>query len=152
LTLSRPEQTLLVKAWLFLPLIAAGLRLFGFRRCLRVMARLENGVAAHDAEEVPPNGPALRTARMVQLAARHGIVRPSCLERSLVLWWLLLQQKMAASLRIGTRRQKDRIEAHAWVEMAGCVLNDSQDVGRRFRAFSGLAEAMRRQRAGRKPA
>jgi len=32
------------------------------------------------------------TARMVNAADKHGLVHPSCLAKSLTLWWLLGRQ------------------------------------------------------------
>jgi hypothetical protein len=38
-------------------------------------------------------------------------------------------------LRIGIRKHGDRLEAHAWVELHGAVLNDTRNVGERFAPF-----------------
>jgi len=53
---------------------------------------------------------------MVNAADRHGLVHPSCLAKSLTLWWLLGRQGIPSQLRIGTRKEKEKFEAHAWVE------------------------------------
>ena len=63
-------------------------------------------------------------ARIVDTAARHSLKLPSCLEQSLVLWWLLHRQGIAAELRIGARKETNQFEAHAWVELEGVALND----------------------------
>jgi len=80
-------------------------------------------------------------ARVVAAAARNGPFRASCLEQSVALLWLLGRRGIPARLRIGVRKEHEELEAHAWVELGGVVLNDSADVGERYRPFEGdLAE------------
>jgi hypothetical protein len=43
---------------------------------------------------------------------------------------------MATELRIGVRKSAGALEAHAWVEYQGLVLNDRDDVCQRFAAFA----------------
>jgi len=73
--------------------------------------------------------------RMVNAAARHGLGRPSCLERALVLWWLLRHERIASSVRIGARKTDGRFEAHAWVEHEGVALNEPQQEHRHYATF-----------------
>ena len=42
-----------------------------------------------------------------------------------MLWWLLRRRGIAAELRIGARKEFERFEAHAWVEVDSAVLNDA---------------------------
>jgi hypothetical protein len=60
------------------------------------------------------------------------LFHPTCLHRSLTLWWLLRRQGVASELRIGVRKEQGRFEAHAWVERAGVALNDRADIGQDF--------------------
>lgn len=132
--LSGADRWLLVQAFLALPLVALGLRFFGLRR---LQARLQEGLTmplpADDRRTDLDRARA--TARLVQVAVRHGLFRPTCLPQSLVLWWLLRRQGIAGELHIGVRPEPNRLEAHAWVEFQGLVLNDSEDVARRFAPF-----------------
>ncbi len=82
-------------------------------------------------------GRARRHARAVDVAAGNVPFRARCLERSLALWRLLRRRRMAAELRIGVRKSERDLEAHAWVELAGRVVNDRADVHRRYAAFDG---------------
>jgi len=72
---------------------------------------------------------------MVRAAARHGFVRASCLEESLILWHLLRKQGYAAKLRIGVRKAAGKFEAHAWVEHQGTALNQAEQMHRHYAAF-----------------
>jgi len=56
------------------------------------------------------------TAHLVNAADRHGLVHPSCLTKSMTLWWLLGRQGIASHLRIGIRKEKAKFAAHAGVE------------------------------------
>ena len=79
-----------------------------------------------DADEV---------ARMVAAAAREGIFHGRCLEKSLVLWFLLSRKRVPAELRIGVRRSDKGFEAHAWVEVQGTVVNDAEDLVHNYVPF-----------------
>ncbi len=124
---------LLLCALMMLPFTAVALRLLGFRRWRAALARL----VPAPAEQEPQNSRARAalTARMVRAASREGLRRANCLEQSLVLWWLLRRQDLAAELRIGVRKQAARFEAHAWVVHDGLVLNDSEDIHRHYSPF-----------------
>lgn len=75
------------------------------------------------------------TAHMVRMGARHIPCRATCLQQSLVLWWLLDRQGIKSDLRVGVRKEANRFEAHAWIELLGLPLNDSDDVRQRFVPF-----------------
>jgi hypothetical protein len=76
---------------------------------------------------------------MVAAASREGIFHGKCLEQSTVLWWFLLRRGFAAELQIGGRQGSAGFEAHAWVEIAGTVINDHETVGEDFAPFRGNA-------------
>lgn len=75
-------------------------------------------------------------ARWVDVAARRGVFRSNCLHRSLTLWWLLRRRGLENELRIGVRKGSDQMEAHAWVEYAGEVLNDAPAVRQDYVPFA----------------
>jgi len=78
-------------------------------------------------------------ARMIDIAAAHGIYRANCLTRSLLLMLALKKRNIPCRLMIGANEQKNiegnDFSAHAWVESGGKVLNDKSDVSQRFKAF-----------------
>lgn len=122
---------------LLLPLISLGLRLFDFKRCYYYLERSAGRFQSPPTEF--PGRQALRAAYAVRLAARYGLWRGNCLQRSLLLWWLLRRQGIEGSLHIGVRRQEGEFEAHAWVEWGRLVLNDRPNVRQRFVPFEPLA-------------
>ncbi len=134
--LSQAEQGALLRAMILLPATAAGLRVFGFRRWQSMLARwggAKNNRGESSAGDLLET--ARMTARMVRAAARHGLGRPNCLKQSLVLCWLLRRSGIPAALRIGVRKESGEFQAHAWVEYAGAVLNDSDEVHQHYAAF-----------------
>lgn len=138
-----PERGTFLWAQALLPLTAIALRLVGFARWRAALARLApveqrafTGLEEHSIER------ALDTARMVQAASRYGSLRGTCLEQSLVLWWLLRRQGIDSSLRIGVRKQASELEAHAWVELGSVVLNDSGELHRHYVPFDRAISAV----------
>ena len=132
--LNRSERGLVLRALVLLPFLAAALRLLGFRRLQVALNRWtpERGCPRAGPVEVSQ---AQMVARMVAAAAREGPFRANCLGQSLALWWLLLRRRIGGELRIGVRKQAKKLEAHAWVELGGIVLNDHEGVRSEFAPF-----------------
>jgi hypothetical protein len=122
------ERGILLQALVLLPLTAAALRTIGFRRWKLFLTKF----TAQKNLNAPVTPESLQSARrygrMVKSAADEGVVHGKCLEQSLVLWWLLLRKHILAELRIGARQSDKGFEAHAWVEVQGNIVNDSNDV------------------------
>jgi hypothetical protein len=62
---------------------------------------------------------------------------PSCLDRSVFLWFVLRFHDIDGDLRIGIVPNADAIDGHAWVELDHVVLNDTQDIADHFAVFDG---------------
>lgn len=137
--LTHEERRLLFGSVFALPLIALSIRLFGLKRTRSFMRR---GSRDKTREPSPDDlDLARRLARMVDLAAQHGPWPANCLQRSLVLWRHLGRRALPAELRIGVRSARAGVEAHAWVELWGVVLNDREDIDRHFTPFDGLDQS-----------
>ncbi|MGH9754003.1 MAG: lasso peptide biosynthesis B2 protein [Blastocatellia bacterium] len=133
LRLDPGELGTLAQAVILLPLTALALRLAGLRRSQRIFSRLIFPGGPHDpARKIEWSetaiAQALRISRLVSVAARHGVYPANCLQRSLALWWMLRRRGIESELQFGARKTDGRFEAHAWIEVAGVVLNDSDDV------------------------
>jgi hypothetical protein len=134
--LPRYEKGLLLRASALFPLTNVCLRVAGFRRSKRWLERFAaSGKAPVKSSPADQLAAAERVARMVSIAERWGFGNPTCLERSLVLWRLLRRQGVSAQLHIGGRKKGQGLEAHAWVECEGVVLNDSDEVHRHYSRF-----------------
>ncbi|OKH32260.1 hypothetical protein NIES2119_26650 [[Phormidium ambiguum] IAM M-71] len=133
--LSWSEVILLIQGFLFLPLVSLGIKCFGFRRFYGAIA---NFTPRKDrVQEKDDIQQAKAIAKIVEIASRYGLYKPNCLQKSLLLWWFLQRRGLASELRIGVRKKETLLEAHAWVEYQGWILNDRSDVDRQFAAFAG---------------
>ena len=123
------ERALFVQAWILLPLVRTSLAAFGCRRTqawLDAFSRrghLRPRLCDPVTDVVPTFRSAVHapklvqaTERMVNAAARVGLVTATCLPRALVTQMLLRRSHVNATLTLGVRRQSGRLEAHAWVE------------------------------------
>jgi hypothetical protein len=135
--LDRPAQSLFLRAAVLLPVLAVSLRLRGLRATQASLSSFLPGSIEHNSQSRDMTKDALKIARMVQAAARYGVMRSTCLEKSLALWWLLGRRGMASTLRIGTRKAAGGLEAHAWVEFDGKALNEPNETRDRYTAFEG---------------
>ncbi|MCS6806090.1 MAG: lasso peptide biosynthesis B2 protein [Acidobacteriota bacterium] len=146
LQLSWLERWLFVQALLLLPLTVMALRIVGFARWQAVLARFaplcELLTPDSDKLDELPTSDAgsvihriRRTAWIMRAARRRVPLNVTCLPQSLTLWWLLRRQGIASALRIGVRKEGGLLEAHAWVECGGIIVNGGSDAHRRFAAF-----------------
>lgn len=115
-----------------------GMRLIGFGSWKNFLVRFlppEKSLASVEQSELFTL--ARQISRLELAAARHLPLRTNCLERSLVLWWLLERRGIAAEIRVGARKDANRFEAHAWVEQGGAVLNEPEEEHLHFAPFDG---------------
>jgi hypothetical protein len=139
--LERPARKLFLRAIVLLPLVTLGLRWRGFRATQAALRRfLPHAIPERDAA-LASKGVAI-AAHMVNAADRHGLVHPSCLAKSLTLWWLLGRQGIPSHLRIGIRKEKEKFEAHAWVERDGAALNEPDERHHHYAAFDAALSAL----------
>ena len=140
-TLDRPARNLFLRAILLLPPVALSLRWRGLRATQAMLQRfLSNDNQERDAALVSRN--AALTARMVNAADRHGLFHPSCLAKSLTLWWLLARQGISSHLRIGIHKEQEKFAAHAWVERDGTALNEPDEHHRHYAAFDAAFSSL----------
>src|SRR6202163_4106632 len=128
---------LFLRAAALLPLVSLSLRLRGFRSTqASLQKRMDGAVSGGRDPFYPAKGEhAALTARMVRSAAFRNLGTATCLEKSLVLWWLLGKQGIASSVRIGTRKTGQKFEAHEWVECEGVPLNEPEELHKHYAAF-----------------
>jgi Transglutaminase-like superfamily len=122
------------RATMLLPRVRIALRLRGYKKTQNWLERLGRGTSGFGLP-VEREERIARTCRMVSAAARYGIGKSSCLDESLVLWRLLMEQGIPAALRIGVRKESGELAAHAWVEHQGAALNQKEEMHRHYSAF-----------------
>ena len=132
--LEPPAQKLFLRALVTLPLVGLSLKLRGFEGTRSKLRKTVSHAAPQIASD-PLNKQIALTAHMVNAADRHGLVHPSCLVKSLTLWWLLGRQGITSQLRVGVRKEGGNLEAHAWVEREGIALNEPEERHRHYAAF-----------------
>lgn len=123
------------RASFLLPLVKISLRWQGYNGTYAFLQRRLPARPAPDDEQKDIPERVLRISRMVGAAQRHTPLKITCLEESLVLWYLLRGQGIRSRLRIGVRKIDARFEAHAWVEHEGQALNQPGQLHRHYAAF-----------------
>ena len=132
--LTPAQQGLFFRSLILLPAAAGAIRLKGLgwvqqRTLVRWPVRSTGATSRPQIDE------AREAAVAIDLAARRGIWRANCLQRSVVLWRELLRLGVHGDLRIGVGPGTAQPKMHAWVEVADVVVNDAPDVGEQFRPF-----------------
>ncbi|MFQ6029176.1 MAG: lasso peptide biosynthesis B2 protein [Dehalococcoidia bacterium] len=70
----------------------------------------------------------LRRAWWIEVAAARPLRWAMCLQRSLALCLWMQRKGYQPLIRIGIRRDNPQLDAHAWVECGGIVLNDDPNL------------------------
>lgn len=128
------ELLLLLKAACLLPFIELGLRLFKYKTIQTVLDYgLPVNIFDRSHEAVAK---ARQIANIVRIAAAQIPVVATCLPQSLVLCRLVQLQGIGCNLRLGAHVENGNLKAHAWVEVDGVPVNDTEDVRERFSPLS----------------
>lgn len=77
-----------------------------------------------------------RTARLAGAVMRRIRLQPTCLERSLIVWWAIGGNEVC-SIRLGVAPPDGErpLSFHAWVEVQGTVVNDRADIAEAYWPF-----------------
>lgn len=118
-----------------MPLFALCLRLIGYKRSSKLLLTFspDPSVKPYPAEHTL--AVAYMVAGVVQRAGILGIRPATCLERSLMLWWVLRWMHISSHIRVGVRRDNGQMLAHAWVEHQGIVVNDQYNIDQLYMPF-----------------
>ncbi|MBP8273969.1 MAG: lasso peptide biosynthesis B2 protein [Acidobacteria bacterium] len=133
--LSAAERIAFAQASAMVPLMALTVRVVGFKR---LHAWIERTSTA--GPTLAPEAQSLRRCVVsVHRTGRYAPYRGNCLSQSLTLIWLLRRHGLRPTLRLGVKVSDAKLDAHAWVELNGRVLNDTQDVHTRFTPFASTS-------------
>jgi len=111
-----------------LPVTYAGLELFGLKRLLTRMPH--SPPVAEQVSDVPEQ--IRRYARLFSAVTRRCPLPLKCLGRAVALCWLLRLRGIDATIHIGVRKERNSLDAHAWVQFGDFVINDAEDVVQRY--------------------
>ncbi len=115
------ERRVALSTLLAAPLVKIVLRARGYAGTVRFLTRIARSPADGIDE-------AAADARIAQAVIRRFPFRLTCLERSLVVWWLVGGSDVA-QLRFGVAPGEEGATPsfHAWVEVAGTTLEDASE-------------------------
>jgi hypothetical protein len=107
-----------------LPFIHASLRIFGFHHTLGLLQKSPSRACADENHMAQPISQAIVMGQLANAVAHK--FRMSCLDRSVLLWWLLRRRGAHAALVLGAPLEKQaQFVAHAWIEYNGTIINDT---------------------------
>jgi hypothetical protein len=129
--LSLPEWLALVEAWWML---------FGFHLALRWasydhLITLTRPLSEEKADSSSILVFAQRLKRLVDLASRLHLLPMTCLVKAFTLRWMLGRRGIPSQLRLGASKTLAEIHAHAWVEINGQTVGESEDITERFKVL-----------------
>ena len=138
LLLTGSQRVGLIVMMLALLPIAAALRLFGYQRTQNWLERHSRHAGSRGAN--PGDFAAAQDlAGRASIAGRHGVIKATCLRQSLLVYWLLRRRGLDPEIKLGVRKQDGALDAHAWVELDGLALTQSDPVHHPFEIKQGPA-------------
>lgn len=124
--LSWRDRGLLVEALALMGILPLVLRVVRVQRLTGTLGRSFDG--ARSTSGRVDEARARQIAKVVAMAARHTPTANTCLHRSLALWWVLGRRGLDSRLKMGARMVEGALDAHAWVEHSGVVINDAPEI------------------------
>ena len=134
------------RVWLLLNAIAPCVRLLGVMRCLNLLS-LGIKMLGKNSRHDDPLQRARDISRIVQVASSRSAFQVACLEKSLVLWYVLAREGIDSAVCMGTQLTTDIFRAHAWVEVEGQVVSQRTDPRWRYVPFAQPISAFDRRRS-----
>jgi hypothetical protein len=142
--LSKPERRLLYRSVLFLPIIDLGLRLMGYASLRRKLEKLPiSDCIGRFVTESEALKQAKGVGRIVNIAAAHGLYKAGCLRKALLVWWLIHREGIQSEICFGVKKIDGHMEAHAWVEYRGTIVNDSEKVREQYQVLQGKVSSVK---------
>ena len=108
-----------------LPAISALLRLFGVVRTRRWLERVSTNAAPRHADATELQL-AERLTKLAGIAGRRGAITATCLRQALLVYCLLRRRGFAPTLMLGVRKLEESFDAHAWVDLQGVQLGQTE--------------------------
>ena len=129
--LTFPEWLMLVEAWWVLLGFYLVLSRVSYERLNSATSKTanENARASSDLDA------AQRLSQLVGIAARLHLLPMTCLVKAFTLKWKLGRLGIPAELCIGANKTSSRIHAHAWVEIMGQAVGESEANIGTFKVF-----------------
>lgn len=134
----------------WLALIESWWRLFFFHFALLATSfnRLKDSTRARD-QPAPNESSALSHAehihRLVGYAARLHLIPMTCLDRALTLQKMLSDRNIPAQIKIGAQKIQGTMYAHAWVEINGKPIGETDDIAEKFNVLEPAAKIHNRK-------
>ena len=128
--LPAPERRQFLALWLLLPIISASLRLTGYRKTMRWVEAASRPSQPRKALSLAQSH---RLAELAAIAGRHGAVHATCLRQALAVLLLLRRRGALPSLKFGVGAQGAAPDMHAWLELDGHPLGQTDLRYRPFR-------------------
>jgi hypothetical protein len=129
--LSHADRVTTMAMAMALPMVSAGLRMFGY---VRMRRWIEQGTRKALTRSAQPSDIAegKRLVRLAAIAGKHGPVEATCLRQALLVYALLRKRNLTPELVLGVNRQQDEFGAHAWVALSGTSLDAGENANLRL--------------------
>ena len=122
------------RAYVRLLFVDFGLRYFGFQQTVTAVLKRQN-----PTENIAVPLDRERISKIVQIAQKTFRLyirsKTECLERSLVICYLLRQEGIPAHFCIGCTKYPP-LNFHAWVECGGQIVNDLDSIKKSYKKIS----------------
>jgi len=122
----------LLEAWWLLLAFYLALRWMSYERVSRIAHPTHSEIisASYQADM------AQRLCRAVTLSSRLHFLPMTCLVKALTLHWILGRRGIQSCLCIGANKFGDGIHAHAWVEVQGQAIGESENMAGKFQLLA----------------
>ena len=119
--LAPADRVRLLAVLALLQVMDRSLSAYGLRRT-QAWLRLDRAMPRSTVPSPDAMAAAQRLAELASMAGNHGRGNTSCLRKALAVQWWLRRRGLDSVLRLGVRKVGARLDAHAWIELDGTPL------------------------------
>ena len=132
--LSLPDWLTLIEAWWILAFFSLTLRLVHNDRLSDVSQKNTKDSDDLSGEMIGVK----RWVKLVEWASRLHLLPMTCLVKARALRKMLARRGIPAQLRIGASKIQADLHMHAWVEVDGKIISESDNPNKRFVSFRSM--------------
>jgi len=126
--LSSSEKYIFTTAAIILPFVELRIRKYGLKPYAAALQSTSSGSQFTKQSRTKDNvDDILKKSILIGQAARCSPIHVRCLAKSIYLHGLLLREGIMSVVIIGVETPDSGFNAHAWLEVNGSVINDSDD-------------------------
>ncbi len=125
------EKLIIIESSIILLIVRFLIKIFGFKTTHYILNKLTLFSVKVKNEKLFIK----KAGNLIKGASKVLPIKTTCVEDSITLWLMLKNRGIDSYLKIGVNQNTDKLDAHAWVEIDGYVISETESINKPFSGF-----------------